>query len=119
MQGAPSSRDDGAFSIRVGIALTKVEDESRADEHFEEHDKRDAYVRVELLEKRYEPNRVSLVRAESGQTTYGDSLPETHDDGAGDEISTSTADVSHCHSLYARRVLTRRSSIDCRGPRRS
>jgi len=80
MQGAAPSRDDRAFSVRVGIALTKVEDESRADDHFEEHDERDAYVGVELR----------------------DGLPETHDDGAGGEIYEEVAETVACQDAHKR-----------------
>lgn len=73
--------------VRAGTSLTKIEDESRADEHLEEHNERDAYIRVELLKKR---TNEQMRREHDGvcrdETTYGDALPQTHDDGADDEI---------------------------------
>lgn len=50
MQGTESTRDN-RFIVRAGIPLTEVEDESCTDEHFEKHDERNAYIRVELLNR--------------------------------------------------------------------
>ena len=78
--------------VRTGIPLTKVEDESRTDEYFEEHDERDAYIRVELLKRWEKKKRQCVTWTDSGETTYGDTPPQTHDDTARHEIS--TVDIS-------------------------
>ena len=102
MHGAISTRDNWV-TVGACIPFTEVEDESRTDEHLEEHDEWDAQVRVPLLENNSKQDG-ACARTTSGEATYRNALPETHDDGTGNQVPIFIVDVSRSVSRSARSV---------------